>query len=95
MKNINAFIQNDPFYIHKLPAKQMDKKIIIEKVANHLYTTQSLTEKEITNQLSKICADPVEFRRYLIDFGFMQRTNDGSSYWFTSSASTLITIRLF
>lgn len=95
MKNINAFIQSDPFFILKLPAKQMDKKIIIEKVANHLYTTQRLTENEITNQLAKICKDPVEIRRYLIDFDFMQRTTDGSSYWFTSSASSLITIKLF
>lgn len=95
MKNINAFLQNDPFHIHKLPSKWKDKHIIVEQAALHLYTKQPLTEKEITQQLSKIYDDPVELRRYLIDFGFMQRTKDGSTYWFTSSTSTVVTIRLF
>ena len=80
--NINAFITESPFYLHTLPSKLHAKKQVIQLLAQQLYTDAVFTEKEITETISTVCNNPVDIRRYLIDFKFMERTQDGSRYQF-------------
>ena len=39
------------------------------------------TEKQINTMLKRIWHDHVYLRRALIEYGFLERTADGSAYW--------------
>lgn len=80
--NIDAFIQTSPCYIKQFPRKWESKRIVLSMLVSHITTTRTYTEKEITTYLSSFYDDPVELRRYLIDFHFMTRTKDGKCYSF-------------
>ena len=94
MKNIDAFLLQDPFYIKQMPKKRSMKLTILTQCVQHLYVPGSFSEKEITDRLRNICEDPVEMRRNLVDFGLLNRTRDGSSYWFSKQTSTKISIHI-
>lgn len=39
------------------------------------------SEREVNRILKRIYEDYANLRRALIEYGFIDRTNDGSSYW--------------
>ena len=41
------------------------------------------TEREVNEIIQPIYADYVTIRRYLISYGLMNRTRNGSEYWLT------------
>lgn len=67
--------------LHELPSKEKRKIIILQQIVKRFKNNQKYTEKEINEALKQIFHDHVTLRRYLIEYGFMERTHDGLSYW--------------
>lgn len=65
----------------RLPKKQKEIVIVLDRLTQSLPTDMTWNEHEITAILKKISSDPVTLRRYLIDYGFLARTRDGAKYW--------------
>ncbi|GEL66880.1 DUF2087 domain-containing protein [Marinilactibacillus psychrotolerans] len=67
----------------KVPAKEKKKYILLDEFVNRFEEGKIYTDKEINFELLTMypVEEYVEQRRYLITFGFFERTNDGSQYW--------------
>lgn len=63
------------------PAKQKRKIIILSSIAGHFKTGREYSEKEVNRLLERIYDDYVTLRRYLIEYGYLDRSRDGRSYW--------------
>ncbi|HWL22473.1 MAG TPA: DUF2087 domain-containing protein [Ureibacillus sp.] len=67
--------------IDSIPSKEKKKLIILQHILERFEAGKSYNEKEVNIILKTVNADFVSLRRYLIEYGFMDRSNDGSSYW--------------
>ncbi|MEN2767472.1 DUF2087 domain-containing protein [Ornithinibacillus xuwenensis] len=74
-------------YFHKdgtlgtFPSKEKRKIIVLQHILGLFNGEKIYTEKEINEILKTIYSDFVTIRRYLIEYGFMERNKDGSEYW--------------
>lgn len=66
--------------IKSFPAKEKKKIIILRKITGHFKVGTKYSEKEVNRILMRIYDDHVLLRRYLIEYGFLDRTPDGSIY---------------
>ncbi|WDV47996.1 DUF2087 domain-containing protein [Clostridiaceae bacterium M8S5] len=71
----------DEGYLKTLPSKEKRKIIVLRKVAKLFKPDVHYTEKEVNRVLERIHEDHVILRRYLIEYGFLDRKNDCSIYW--------------
>jgi len=68
--------------LKEFPKKEKRKIIILkELLKRHFETDKRYTEKEVNAIIKPIYSDFVTIRRYFIEYGFLDRTRDGSSYW--------------
>lgn len=67
--------------ISEFPAKEKRKVIIIKQLAKRFELGRKYSEKEVNAVLEATFHDYVTLRRYLIEYGFLDRLPDGSSYW--------------
>ena len=67
----------------QVPSKEKKKYILLHDFFKGLNEGRMYTEQEINAELLKrySVSDYVEQRRYLITFGLMKRTADGTQYW--------------
>jgi DNA-binding CsgD family transcriptional regulator len=65
----------------KFPNKEKQRLIILREIANRLKPDNHYEEKELNEILKGIYEDYALIRRYLVDYGFLNRKSDGSSYW--------------
>ncbi len=63
------------------PAREKKKIIVLEAMAKNFKPKKKYTEKEVNRALQRIFEDYATLRRALIEYGFLERTNDGSGYW--------------
>lgn len=63
------------------PKKEKRKLIILKNLIKRFDTDKKYTEKEVNEILLKAYPDFVTLRRYLVEYGFLDRKRDGSSYW--------------
>lgn len=63
------------------PKKQKMKLAILRHVMKRFESGKKYTEKEVNEILLTVDPDYVTLRRYLIEYGFMDRYEDGSQYW--------------
>ncbi len=63
------------------PSKEKKKIIILREITKNFKPNQEYSEKEINRVLERIYDDYVLIRRYLIQYGFLDRKNDGQLYW--------------
>lgn len=63
------------------PAKEKRKIIVLEKISTHFKKGKFYSETEINRILTRICDDHATLRRAMIEYGFMERANDGDNYW--------------
>jgi len=63
------------------PAKEKKKIIVLEEIAKNFAKGKIYSEKEINIILSSVYEDYATIRRALIEYGFIERSNDCSSYW--------------
>lgn len=67
--------------LSEFPHKEKRKVIILTKLADRFEKNREYGEKEINEILKDIYPDYAVLRRYLVDYGFLDRIPDGSSYW--------------
>jgi hypothetical protein len=67
--------------LSQFPGKEKKRLAILRHVARYFDPTATYTEKEVTAILKRFYDDYALLRRYLIDYGFMDRRTDGSAYW--------------
>ncbi|MEC5273424.1 MULTISPECIES: DUF2087 domain-containing protein [Bacillaceae] len=65
----------------KFPNKEKQRLIILREISKQLKLDYHYDEKELNQTLKDIYEDYVLIRRYLVDYGFLNRKPDGSSYW--------------
>ncbi len=74
-----AFADNGQLRV--FPRKEKKKIIVLTEICKNFRKNQRYTEKEVDRILKRIFDDHVTIRRYLIEYGFLDRNTDGSKYW--------------
>ena len=67
--------------IKTYPSKEKKKIIILGEVTKNFVKGRKYTEKDINKVLKRVYEDYVTIRRALIEYGFIERSNDCSVYW--------------
>lgn len=67
--------------ISSIPSKEKKKLIILQQIIKRFEQGKTYSEAEVNAVLQGVHADYVSLRRHLIEYGFMERNDDGSSYW--------------
>lgn len=67
--------------LSSFPSKEKRKIIVLRHLLKRFEKNQIYSEKEINEIIKPIYADFVTIRRYFIEYGFMERSKDGSQYW--------------
>lgn len=65
----------------KFPPREKQRLIVLREIASRLKAEHKYGEKELNDTLMAIYEDYALIRRYLIDYGFLDRKPDGSEYW--------------
>ena len=68
------------------PSKEKNKIIILNELIKKFDPAKNYSEQVINEILKQYVEDFVTVRRCLIEYGFLSRKNDGSSYWLTLSS---------
>ncbi|MFX0548990.1 DUF2087 domain-containing protein [Hathewaya histolytica] len=63
------------------PVKEKKKVIILEEIIKNFNKGKFYTEKDINKILKRIYEDYATLRRALVEYGFIDRTDDCSKYW--------------
>ena len=67
--------------LKEFPRKEKKKIILLREIAKNFKAKRTYSEYEINTILKRIYSDHVLIRRYLIQYGFLDRHTDGRSYW--------------
>lgn len=65
----------------RFPSKEKRKLIVLNYIMNRFEPNLKYNEKQVNEILKFFYEDYVLLRRYLIEYGFMDRVPDGSEYW--------------
>ncbi|MCF6136135.1 DUF2087 domain-containing protein [Pseudalkalibacillus berkeleyi] len=65
----------------KFPSKEKRKIIVLQQIIRRFDSDNKYTEMEVNEVLKPIIDDFVTVRRYLIEYGFLDRSKDCSEYW--------------
>lgn len=57
------------------------KRLVLQEIARRFEAGRFYSEKDVNLILQNVHDDFSTLRRYLIDYGFMERKTDGSQYW--------------
>jgi hypothetical protein len=76
-----AFESLQPLKLKFFSPKEKKKIVILRKIAGQFEEGRKYNEKEVNSILKVIYEDFATIRRYLIEYGFMERTNDCKEYW--------------
>ena len=67
--------------LQAFPRKEKHKLVVLRELARRFDPARFYSEKEINHILQAAFGDYVTLRRYLIEYGFLDRKTDGSQYW--------------
>lgn len=70
--------------LSQFPSKEKKKIVVLQYLLKKFSTGQQYTEREVNDVIKQVYADFVTIRRYFIEYGFMDRNQDGSAYWVKS-----------
>lgn len=73
-------VSKNPLVIKSMPRKEKSKIILLRLIAQKFNNNQVYNEPQVNDILREIYKDYVSIRRYLVDYGFLKRSNDGKSY---------------
>lgn len=65
----------------KFPQKEKQRLIVLREISNHLKMDYHYDEQELNQILKGFYEDYVLIRRYLVEYGFLDRKSDGTRYW--------------
>ncbi len=77
------FCSLEPLKLKTFPPKAKKKVVILAAIAEKFERGRKYTEKEVNAIIKDIFDDYVTIRRFLIMYGHLDRTRDGSEYWKT------------
>ena len=77
----NVFLSLEPLKLKVFSKKEKKKIVILRRIAEEFQSGVQYTEPQVNDILREIWHDFVTLRRYLIEYGYMERTRDGSAYW--------------
>lgn len=80
-EKILAIYQDEKGWIKQFPSKEKRKIILLAELVRHFDSQKNYSESAVNEILKQFIADFVTVRRYLIEYGFMDRTKDGQTYW--------------
>lgn len=75
------FSSLSPLKLKVFSSKEKKKIVILKKISEQFEKNKKYSEKEVNAILEQIYEDYATIRRYLIEYGFMNRTNDCKEYW--------------
>ena len=75
------FSSLSPLKLKTFSTKEKRKIVILRKISEQFEKDRKYSEKEVNGIIKEIFDDYATIRRYLIEYGFMQRTNDCKEYW--------------
>ncbi len=78
-----AFSSLNPLKLKHFPAKEKKKIVILKKISESFTEGKHYKEKELNQILKDIYDDYPTLRTYMIQYGFMGRTDDCREYWLT------------
>ena len=78
------FSSTHPLVLKSFSPKEKKKVVILGKIAEQFEYGKKYSECEVNKILKPIYDDYMTIRRYLIMYGFMERTRDGRQYWLTN-----------
>jgi hypothetical protein len=78
---------NEAGQLLQFPTKEKRKIIVLTELSKLFKADKIYTEKDIKTILSRVYEDHVTIRRYLIEYGFLDRNTDGSGYWVHGSTT--------
>jgi len=61
--------------------KEKQKLVVLQEIVKRFQRDRIYNEKEVNQILIPVYGDYVTVRRYLIEYGFLDRKIDGSQYW--------------
>lgn len=77
----NLFSSVDPLILKTFPVKEKRKIVVLRKITEIFEKDRKYSEKDINKKIQAIYHDFATIRLYLIEYGFMQRTQDCKEYW--------------
>ncbi|MCH1626425.1 DUF2087 domain-containing protein [Fredinandcohnia quinoae] len=80
-KILKKYFPDGTVHLSKFPPKEKQRLVVLRKIANEIKPDHMYAEKELNEVLELIFDDYVMIRRYLIEYGFIDRKPDGSQYW--------------
>jgi hypothetical protein len=67
--------------IERYPANMTERRQLLAWIVSETFEPgEALTERQVNERLLSYADDVVMLRRYLVDFGLLERTRSGSSY---------------
>lgn len=78
---VSLFESLQPLKLKVFSPKEKKKIVILRRIAEQFEKDRKYSEKEVNAILKAIYEDYATIRRYLIEYGFMGRTNDCKEYW--------------
>lgn len=75
------FSSLSPLKLETFSSKEKKKIVILKKISEQFERGKKYSEKELNTIIKEIYGDFATIRRYLIEYGFMERTNDCKEYW--------------
>lgn len=76
-----VFSSLTPLRLKIFSAKEKKKIVTLQKIMEQFEVNRIYPEKEVNQILHSIYEDYPTLRRYLIEYGFMDRSKDCSEYW--------------
>lgn len=70
--------------LKSFPKKQKKKLALLQHISEMFDPAKRYSEREVNSILKNVYEDYVTIRRYMIDYGFLDRKNDGTEYWVMS-----------
>lgn len=80
IQTIKSYMTNEGA-LKNFPAKEKKKIIVLEEIMKNFSKGKVYSEKDINKILKRIYEDNATIRRYLIEYGFLDRSKDCSKYW--------------
>ena len=77
----SMFSSLSPLKLKTFSTKEKRKIVILRKISEQFEKSRRYSEKEVNGIIKEIFDDYATIRRYLIEYGFMERTNDCKEYW--------------